>query len=158
RHAAPGNRGVQAARPGPDAAPDATWLAVPPPPRGREHVARRDRARFHLLARRRPYRATLQRLLSGRLQHRGVRPGAHVTSLLAPRLRARARESRGRGRAGASDLVSPGARQRVIPVAVAGRLDAIVHAALPGLSRRVVRSLIAEGAVRVDGHRAPKGA
>lgn len=54
--------------------------------------------------------------------------------------------------------MSPGAAERVVPVAVAGRLDTIVRAALPGLSRRVVRSLIAEGAVRVDGHRATKGA
>ena len=53
--------------------------------------------------------------------------------------------------------MSPGARERVIPVVVAGRLDAIVRAALPGLSRRVVRALITEGAVRVDGHRAAKG-
>ena len=54
--------------------------------------------------------------------------------------------------------MSSGARERVVPVAVAGRLDAIVRAALPGLSRRLVRALIAEGAVRVDGHRASKGA
>ena len=53
--------------------------------------------------------------------------------------------------------MSTGAAERVIPVAAAGRLDAIVRALLPGLSRRVVRSLIAEGAVRVDGRRATKG-
>ena len=40
----------------------------------------------------------------------------------------------------------------------AARLDAFVHAALPGLSRRLVHRLIAEGHVRVNGRRAPKGA
>ena len=37
------------------------------------------------------------------------------------------------------------------------RLDAFVQRALPGLSRRIVRRLIAEGAVRVNEGRAPKG-
>ena len=37
------------------------------------------------------------------------------------------------------------------------RLDAFVQRALPGLSRRIVRRLIAEGAVRVNDGRAPKG-
>ena len=48
--------------------------------------------------------------------------------------------------------------ERSVPVAAGGRLDAVVRAALPGLSRRLVRSLIAEGLVRVDGRRAAKGA
>lgn len=38
------------------------------------------------------------------------------------------------------------------------RLDTVVRAAFPGLSRRLVRVLIAEGAVRVNGRRARKGA
>jgi len=54
--------------------------------------------------------------------------------------------------------VSTDAAERSVPVVAPGRLDAIVRAALPGLSRRVVRALIAEGAVRVDGRRATKGA
>jgi len=37
------------------------------------------------------------------------------------------------------------------------RLDAFVHVARPGLSRRLVRRLIAEGAVRVNGRPATKG-
>jgi 23S rRNA pseudouridine1911/1915/1917 synthase len=37
------------------------------------------------------------------------------------------------------------------------RLDAFVSAVLPELSRRLVRRLIAEGGVRVNGRRAPKG-
>jgi 23S rRNA pseudouridine1911/1915/1917 synthase len=44
------------------------------------------------------------------------------------------------------------------PWLVATRLDAFVHAALPGLSRRLVHRLIAEGGVRVNGRPAPKGA
>ena len=54
--------------------------------------------------------------------------------------------------------MSTDAAERSVPVVAPGRLDAIVRAALPGLSRRVVRALIAEGAVRVDGRRATKGA
>jgi 23S rRNA pseudouridine1911/1915/1917 synthase len=42
--------------------------------------------------------------------------------------------------------------------AAAVRLDAFVHAARPDLSRRLVRQLIVEGAVRVNGRRASKGA
>ncbi len=37
------------------------------------------------------------------------------------------------------------------------RLDAFVRAALPILSQRLARTVIAEGAVRVNGRRAPKG-
>ena len=37
------------------------------------------------------------------------------------------------------------------------RLDAFVSAVLPDLSRRLVRRVIAEGGVRVNGRRAPKG-
>ena len=48
--------------------------------------------------------------------------------------------------------------ERSVAVTVGGRLDAVVRTALPGLSRRLVRSLIAEGLVRIDGHRAAKGA
>jgi 23S rRNA pseudouridine1911/1915/1917 synthase len=44
------------------------------------------------------------------------------------------------------------------PPAGGSRLDAFVHAALPGLSRRLVQRLIAEGAVRLNGRPAPKGA
>ena len=44
------------------------------------------------------------------------------------------------------------------PPAGGSRLDAFVHAALPGLSRRLVQRLIAEGAVQLNGHPAPKGA
>jgi 23S rRNA pseudouridine1911/1915/1917 synthase len=39
----------------------------------------------------------------------------------------------------------------------AGRLDAFVHATMPALSRRLVHRLIADGDVRVNGRRAPKG-
>jgi len=39
----------------------------------------------------------------------------------------------------------------------AGRLDAFLRAALPGLSRRLVRRLVDEGAVRVNGRGAVKG-
>lgn len=39
-----------------------------------------------------------------------------------------------------------------------GRLDALVHAACPGVSRRLVRRLIDDGAVRVDGRRVARGA
>jgi 23S rRNA pseudouridine1911/1915/1917 synthase len=42
--------------------------------------------------------------------------------------------------------------------ATAQRLDALVHAALPGFSRRLVHRLIAAGDVRVNGRRAAKGA
>jgi 23S rRNA pseudouridine1911/1915/1917 synthase len=38
------------------------------------------------------------------------------------------------------------------------RLDALVHAASPRLSRRLVRRLIDDGAIRVDGRRVPRGA
>jgi 23S rRNA pseudouridine1911/1915/1917 synthase len=41
--------------------------------------------------------------------------------------------------------------------AAAPRLDAFLQAALPGLPRRLVRRVIAEGRVRVNGRRAPKG-
>ena len=41
---------------------------------------------------------------------------------------------------------------------LAGRLDAVVRRLAPGLSRRLVRTLIAEGAVRVNGRPARKGA
>lgn len=40
---------------------------------------------------------------------------------------------------------------------VACRLDGFLHGALPGWSRRLIRRLIAEGAVRVNGRRAAKG-
>jgi 23S rRNA pseudouridine1911/1915/1917 synthase len=41
---------------------------------------------------------------------------------------------------------------------LAGRLDAVVRRLAPGLSRRLVRTLIDEGAVRVNGRPARKGA
>jgi 23S rRNA pseudouridine1911/1915/1917 synthase len=41
---------------------------------------------------------------------------------------------------------------------LAGRLDAVVRRLAPGLSRRLVRTLIADGAVRVNGRPARKGA
>ena len=45
-----------------------------------------------------------------------------------------------------------------LTVAAGGaRLDAFLHGALPALSRRLVRRLIAEGAVRVNGRPAAKG-
>jgi 23S rRNA pseudouridine1911/1915/1917 synthase len=43
-------------------------------------------------------------------------------------------------------------------VTAGARLDAFVHVAVPALSRRLVRRLIAEGGIRVNGRRAPKGA
>jgi 23S rRNA pseudouridine1911/1915/1917 synthase len=46
---------------------------------------------------------------------------------------------------------------RTLTVDRAGRLDALVHAALPGWSLRLVRRLIAEGEVRLNGRPAPKG-
>jgi len=46
---------------------------------------------------------------------------------------------------------------RVLTAQSPVRLDAFVHEALPGLSRRLARLVIAEGAVRVNGQRAPKG-
>jgi 23S rRNA pseudouridine1911/1915/1917 synthase len=47
--------------------------------------------------------------------------------------------------------------ERRVTVAHAERLDALVRRSLPGLSRRLVARLIADGAVRVDGRRAGKG-
>ena len=47
--------------------------------------------------------------------------------------------------------VAPDAR------AAPARLDVFVHAALPGLSRRLVHRLIREGGVRVNGRRTTKG-
>src|SRR5204863_9069032 len=118
-----------------------------------------DRDRVHLLARRRARRAAVERILPRRVQHRGPRPRAHVAAFLAPHLRARAGKPRRGGGAGAPDLVTDRGRpaERSVAVTVGGRLDAVVRTALPGLSRRLVRSLIAEGLVRIDGHRAAKG-
>jgi 23S rRNA pseudouridine1911/1915/1917 synthase len=48
-------------------------------------------------------------------------------------------------------------RITVVPEAPA-RLEAVVRAAMPRLSRRLVRRLISEGAVRVNGRKAAKGA
>ncbi len=47
--------------------------------------------------------------------------------------------------------------ERRVPVATPTRLDAVVRTALPTASRRLVRTLIDEGAVRVDGRRVRKG-
>jgi 23S rRNA pseudouridine1911/1915/1917 synthase len=43
------------------------------------------------------------------------------------------------------------------PEIAPARLETFLHAALPGLSRRLVRRLIGEGGVRVNGRRARKG-
>jgi 23S rRNA pseudouridine1911/1915/1917 synthase len=44
-----------------------------------------------------------------------------------------------------------------VPAGLPGRVDACVRALLPGASRRLVRQLLAEGAVRVNGRPAAKG-
>jgi 23S rRNA pseudouridine1911/1915/1917 synthase len=45
-----------------------------------------------------------------------------------------------------------------VPAGLPARVDACVRALLPGASRRLVRTLLAEGAVRVNGRPVPKGA
>lgn len=44
-----------------------------------------------------------------------------------------------------------------VPEDAAGRLDAFLAAAVPGLGRRLAQRLVAEGDVHVNGHRARKG-
>src|SRR2546422_241576 len=50
-------------------------------------------------------------------------------------------------------------RERTITVVpeAPGRLETVVRAAIPGLSRRLARRLIAEGSVWVNGRKAAKG-
>jgi 23S rRNA pseudouridine1911/1915/1917 synthase len=47
--------------------------------------------------------------------------------------------------------------ERRVQVSASERLDALVRRTLPGLSRRIVHDLIADGSIRVDGRRADKG-
>src|SRR5439155_463 len=134
-------------------------LAAPRPPRRRRPRAAARRLHLDLLGRRRRRRPGEPRVLPGRVQHRGARARPPLPPLLAARLRAGAREPRRRAR--------PRARRRrgrrtvaaltLTVGAGAVRLDVFLHGALPALSRRFVRRLIAEGAVCVNGRPAAKG-
>src|SRR5438552_2492643 len=159
RHAAPGHRDLPPFPLGPHGRPDAPRLAAPRPPRRRRPRAAARRLHLDLLGRRRRRRPGEPRVLPGRVQHRGARARPPLPPLLAARLRAGAREPRRRAR--------PRARRRrgrrtvaaltLTVGAGAARLDAFLHGALPALSRRFVRRLIAEGAVCVNGRPAAKG-
>src|SRR5262249_59238777 len=95
------------------------------------------------------------RLSRRRLQHRlsrrrTFRPGAGCTAVRDP-----AREPR-RPRGVRRRVVSEPRRVRVTAAAPA-RLDACVRALVPELSRRLVRALVADGAVLVNGRPGQKG-
>src|SRR5207244_13376628 len=95
----------------------------------------------------------------GRVQHRGPRARPPLAALLAPRLCAGAREPRRRARTRACHRRG---RRTVAALTLtlgagAVRLDTFLRGALPAMSRRLVRRLIAEGAACVNGGPAGQG-
>src|SRR5262249_54940842 len=96
-------------------------------------------------------------VLAGRVQHRGARHRAPLAALLASRLRSRPREPGCRPGGRRSGDGYGQAMDVTLTVETPARLDAFVHAALAGASRRLVHRLIADGTVRVNDRSARKG-